>query len=279
MKERNKVLDGGLNILDIVGKLVLIVVMAFPFFWMISTALKTLGETLLYPPSLLPESPQWSNFAEVFKTIPVGQYLVNSLIVCVSVVLLQYLIIVPAAYSLSKYDYKAKPLVFALVMLGQMIPMQITFLPIYFMFSDLGLMDTYVALIIPFISNPFGIFMLRQYFLQVPSEVIEAAKLDNASDIKIMFKVMMPMVRPALVTIGLLSFISNWNNYFWPLIMTSQDAYRTLPIGIALLKDADTVQRWNIIMAGNLLLVLPMLGLYVVASRKIRNAFVYSGIK
>lgn len=95
MKERNKVLDGGLNILDIVGKLVLIVVMAFPFFWMISTALKTLGETLLYPPSLLPESPQWSNFAEVFKTIPVGQYLVNSLIVCVSVVLLQYLIIVP----------------------------------------------------------------------------------------------------------------------------------------------------------------------------------------
>ncbi len=279
MKERNKVLDGGLNILDIVGKLVLIVVMAFPFFWMIRTALKTLGETLLYPPSLLPESPQWSNFAEVFKTIPVGQYLVNSLIVCVSVVLLQYLIIVPAAYSLSKYDYKAKPLVFALVMLGQMIPMQITFLPIYFMFSDLGLMDTYVALIIPFISNPFGIFMLRQYFLQVPSEVIEAAKLDNASDIKIMFKGMMPMVRPALVTIGLLSFISNWNNYFWPLIMTSQDAYRTLPIGIALLKDADTLQRWNIIMAGNLLLVLPMLGLYVVASRKIRNAFVYSGIK
>ena len=279
MKERNKVLDGGLNILDIVGKLVLVVVMAFPFFWMISTALKTLGETLLYPPSLLPESPQWSNFAEVFKTIPVGQYLVNSLIVCVSVVLLQYLIIVPAAYSLSKYDYKAKPLVFALVMLGQMIPMQITFLPIYFMFSDLELMDTYVALIIPFISNPFGIFMLRQYFLQVPSEVIEAAKLDNASDIKIMFKVMMPMVRPALVTIGLLSFISNWNNYFWPLIMTSQDAYRTLPIGIALLKDADTLQRWNIIMAGNLLLVLPMLGLYVVASRKIRNAFVYSGIK
>ncbi len=279
MKERNKALDAGLNILDIVGKLVLIVVMAFPFFWMISTALKTLGETLLYPPSLLPESPQWSNFAEVFKTIPVGQYLINSLIVCVSVVFLQYLIIVPAAYSLSKYEFKAKSLVFALVMLGQMIPMQITFLPIYFMFSDMGLMDTYVALIIPFISNPFGIFMLRQYFLQVPSEVIEAAKLDNASDIKIMFRIMMPMVRPALVTIGLLSFISNWNNYFWPLIMTSQDAYRTLPIGIALLKDADTLQRWNVIMAGNLLLVLPMLGLYILASKKIRNAFVYSGIK
>ena len=198
---------------------------------------------------------------------------------CVCIVVLQYLIIVPAAYSLSKYRFRAKPLFFALVMLGQMIPMQITFLPIYFMFSDLGLMDTYVALIIPFISNPFGIFLLRQYFMQVPEEVLEAARLDNASDLQIMFKIMMPMAKSALVTIGLLSFISNWNNYFWPLIMTSKDAFRTLPIGIALLKDADSLQRWNIIMAGNLLLVLPMLGLYILASKKIRNAFVYSGIK
>lgn len=279
MKQNNRLLNGSLNTLDVLGKLLLILVMAFPFFWMISTALKTLAETLQYPPALLPESLQWSNFPEVFKTIPVWTYLRNSLIVCTSTVLLQYLIIVPCAYSLAKYDYKAKPLIFALVMLGQMIPMQITFLPVYFMFSKLGLMDTYTAMIVPFISNPFGIFMLRQYFMQIPSEVIEAARLDNASDLKIMFKVMMPMVKSALITIGLLAFISNWNNYFWPLIMTSKDAYRTLPIGISLLKDAETLQKWNIIMAGNLLLVLPMLGLYIAASKKIRNAFVYSGIK
>jgi sn-glycerol 3-phosphate transport system permease protein len=279
MKERNKLLEGTLNGLDLAGKIVLILVMAFPFFWMISTALQTLQETLSIPLTILPASPQWSNFPEVFKTINVFGYLKNSLIVCVSVVFIQYLIIVPCAYSLSKFDYKAKPLIFALVMLGQMIPMQITFLPIYFMFSKMGLMDTYTALIIPFISNPFGIFMLRQYFMQVPSEVVEAAKLDNASELKIMFKIMMPMVKSALVTLGLLAFISNWNNYFWPLIMTSKEAFRTLPIGIALLKDADTLQRWNIIMAGNLLLVLPMLVLYIFASKKIRNAFVYSGIK
>jgi sn-glycerol 3-phosphate transport system permease protein len=279
MKERNKLLEGTLNGLDLAGKIVLILVMAFPFFWMISTALQTLQETLSIPLTILPASPQWSNFPEVFKTINVFGYLKNSLIVCVSVVFIQYLIIVPCAYSLSKFDYKAKPLIFALVMLGQMIPMQITFLPIYFMFSKMGLMDTYTALIVPFISNPFGIFMLRQYFMQVPSEVIEAAKLDNASELKIMFKIMMPMVKSALVTLGLLAFISNWNNYFWPLIMTSKEAFRTLPIGIALLKDADTLQRWNIIMAGNLLLVLPMLVLYIFASKKIRNAFVYSGIK
>ncbi len=279
MKERNKTLDASLNVLDIIGKLVLIVVMAFPFFWMISTAFKTLQETTMFPPGLLPASLRWENFATVFKTISVDKYLVNSLIVCISIVFLQYLIIVPAAYSLSKYDYKAKPLFFALVMLGQMIPMQITFLPIYFMFSKMGLTDTYTALIIPFISNPFGIFLLRQYFMQVPTEVIEAARMDNASDLKIMFKIMMPMAKSALITLGLLAFITNWNNYFWPLIMTSKEAYRTLPIGIALLKDSDNLQQWNVIMAGNLLLVLPMLGLYIGASKKIRNAFVYSGIK
>lgn len=268
-----------LNGLDLAGKIILIVLMAFPFFWMISTALQTLQETISVPLTLWPASPQWSNFAEVFKTVPVLGYLKNSLIVCICIVFLQYLIIVPAAYALSKYRFRASPLVFALVMLGQMIPMQITFLPIYFLFSRLGWMDSYQALILPFISNPFGIFLLRQYFLQVPEEVIEAARLDNTSDLKIMFRIMMPMARSALVTIGLLSFISNWNNYFWPLIMTSKDAFRTLPIGIALLKDADSLQRWNIIMAGNLLLVLPMLGLYVLASKKIRNAFVYSGIK
>lgn len=268
-----------LNVLDILGKIIIIVIMAFPFFWMISASFQTLQETIAVPPTLIPHQFNFENFREVFKTINVWQYLRNSIIVCVCIVFLQYLIIVPAAYSLAKIDYKAKPLMFALVMVGQMIPMQITFLPIYFMFSKAKLMDTYTALIIPFISNPFGIFLLRQYFMQVPSEVIEAAKLDDASDIKIMFRIMMPMVKSALVTIGLLSFISNWNGYFWPLIMTNKDAFRTLPIGISLLKDADSLQRWNVIMAGNLLLVLPMLLLYVIASKKIRNAFVYSGIK
>ncbi|MBQ1931655.1 MAG: carbohydrate ABC transporter permease [Lachnospiraceae bacterium] len=279
MKERNKKLEAVFNGIDLFGKIVLIFIMAFPFFWMISTALQTLKETISVPLTIIPADPQWVNFAEVFKTINVFSYLKNSIIVCIFVVVLQYFIIVPAAYSLAKFDYKGKPLVFGLVLLGQMIPMQITFLPIYFMFSKMGWMDTYQALIIPFISNPFGIFMLRQYFMQVPSEVIEAAKLDDASEFKIMFKVMMPMVKSALVTIGLLIFISTWNNYFWPLIMTSKESFRTLPIGISLLKDADTLQRWNVIMAGNLLLVLPMLGLYVAASKKIRNAFVYSGIK
>ena len=165
----------------------------------LSASFQTVQETIAVPPTLIPGQFNFDNFTEVFKTINVLQYLKNSIIVCVCIVFVQYLIIVPAAYSLAKFDYKAKPMLFGLVMLGQMIPMQITFLPIYFMFSRAKLMDSYTALIIPFISNPFGIFLLRQYFMQVPSEVIEAAKLDNASDIKIMFKIMMPMAKSSAV--------------------------------------------------------------------------------
>ena len=209
MIERNKSLGKITTIADAVAKVLLILVMAFPFFWMISTALQTLKETLSVPLTLWPEKLQWVNFSEVFKTIAVGTYLKNSIIVCVSVVIIQYLIIVPCAYSLAKYDYKGKPLVFGLVMLGQMIPMQLTFLPVYFMFGKLGLINTYASLILPFISNPFGIFMLRQYFMQVPTEIIEAARLDNASDIKIMFKIMMPMVKywRSLPQYGLFRFL------------------------------------------------------------------------
>ena len=246
---------------------------------MISTSLKDLAEALQFPPTLIPESLHWENYAHVFETVPIGRYFLNSVIVSLTVLVLQYLVIVPAAYSLARHQYRGSKLFFGLVLLGQMIPQQITFLPVYLMFSKVKLLGTLLPLILPFISNPFGIFMLRQYFMQIPQEVIEAAKLDDASNLKIMFKVMMPMAKPALVTIGLLSFISTWNSYFWPLIMTADETLRTLPVGVAALKSSETLQMWHIIMAGNVILVLPILIIYLFASKKIRNSFAYSGIK
>lgn len=260
-------------------KIVVILIFIFPFYWMVSTSLKDLTEALQFPPTLIPSSLHWENYKHVFEVVPIARYFLNSVIVSVVVLALQYLIIVPAAYSLSRHDYRGKKLFFGLVLLGQMIPQQITFLPVYFMFSKVKLLGTLLPLILPFISNPFGIFMLRQYFMQIPAEVIEAAKLDDASNLKIMFKVMMPMAKPALVTIGLLNFISTWNGYFWPLIMTSSESLRTLPVGIAALKSSETLQMWHIIMAGNVILVLPILIIYMIASKRIRNSFAYSGIK
>jgi len=260
-------------------KIVVILIFIFPFYWMVSTSLKDLTEALQFPPTLIPSSLHWENYKHVFEVVPIARYFLNSVIVSVVVLALQYLIIVPAAYSLFRHDYRGKKLFFGLVLLGQMIPQQITFLPVYFMFSKVKLLGTLLPLILPFISNPFGIFMLRQYFMQIPAEVIEAAKLDDASNLKIMFKVMMPMAKPALVTIGLLNFISTWNGYFWPLIMTSSESLRTLPVGIAALKSSETLQMWHIIMAGNVILVLPILIIYMIASKRIRNSFAYSGIK
>ena len=265
--------------LNVCLKLLMIVVIAFPFYWMVSTSLKDYTEALLFPPTLFPKTIHWENYIHVAEVVPIALYFRNSVIVSVVVLVLQYLIIVPAAYSFARHEYRGKNLFFGIVLLGLMIPQQITFLPVYFMFSKMKLLKTFVPLILPFISNPFGIFMLRQYFMQIPQEVIEAAKLDDASNMKIMFKVMMPMAKPALITIGLLSFISTWNSYFWPLIMTSSETFRTLPVGIAALKSSETLQMWHIIMAGNVVLVLPILVVYMLASKKIRNSFVYSGIK
>ena len=265
--------------LNVCLKLFIIVVIAFPFYWMVSTSLKDYTEALQFPPTLFPKTIHWENYLHVAEVVPIALYFRNSVIVSVVVLVLQYLIIVPAAYSFARHDYMGKNLFFGIVLLGLMIPQQITFLPVYFMFSKMKLLKTFLPLILPFISNPFGIFMLRQYFMQIPQEVIEAAKLDDASNMKVMFKVMMPMVKPALITIGLLSFISTWNSYFWPLIMTSSETFRTLPVGIAALKSSETLQMWHIIMAGNVVLVVPILVVYMLASKKIRNSFVYSGIK
>ena len=265
--------------LNVCLKLFIIVIIAFPFYWMVSTSLKDYTEALQFPPTLFPNSVHWENYAHVFEIVPIALYFRNSVIVSIFVLVLQYLIIVPAAYSFARHEYFGKNLFFGIVLLGLMIPQQITFLPVYFMFSKMKLLKTFVPLVLPFISNPFGIFMLRQYFMQIPQEVIEAARLDDASNMKIMFKVMMPMAKPALITIGLLSFISTWNSYFWPLIMTSSETFRTLPVGIAALKSSEPLQMWHIIMAGNVVLVLPILLVYMFASKKIRNSFVYSGIK
>lgn len=267
------------HILNVCLKLCIIVVIAFPFYWMVSTSLKDYTEALQFPPTLFPKTVHWENYTNVFEIVPIGLYFRNSVVVSLLVLVLQYLIIVPAAYSFARHEYFGKNLFFGIVLLGLMIPQQITFLPVYFMFSKMRLLKTFIPLVLPFISNPFGIFMLRQYFMQIPQEVIEAARLDDAGNMKIMFKVMMPMAKPALITIGLLSFISTWNSYFWPLIMTSSETFRTLPVGIAALKSSETLQMWHIIMAGNVVLVLPILLVYMFASKKIRNSFVYSGIK
>ena len=276
MKKKGRILGGALNA---ALKLLLIFLIAYPFIWMVFTSFKPYKETTIYPPTLLPTNWTTEGYVKALEMVDVATFLKNSLIVSLTVLVLQYLVIVPAAYAFARCKFRFKGFFFGIVLLGFMIPQQVTFIPIYLMFCKAGLLQSLIPQILPFISNAFGIFLLRQYFMQIPEEIIEAARLDDAGELKIILRIMIPMARPAIFTIGLLSFISSWNSYFWPLIMTTKDAYRTLPIGVAMLNSQEGGRLWNVLMAGNMFLVVPILIVYLFANKQIRKAFAYSGIK
>lgn len=260
-------------------KIVILAVFIFPFLWMISTSLQTFRETLAFPPTWIPAVPQWGNFAEAMRAGPFLTYAKNSLIITVSIIVIQFAVMIPAAYAFAKYRFALKNVLFGLVLLAFMIPGQITFIPVYLMMADMDLIHTLWPQIIPFMSNAFGIFLLRQYFMQIPEEIIEAARLDNAGEWKLVRKIMIPMAKPALATIALFSFVSHWNEYFWPLVMTNSASIRPLTLGISMLRETEGISNWHIIMAGNVVLVIPILIVYLFCSKQIVKAFVYSGIK
>ncbi|MCI3924703.1 carbohydrate ABC transporter permease [Paenibacillus sp. TRM 82003] len=267
------------RVLGVGAKLAVVALFVFPFVWMISTSLQTFRETLSFPPVFLPTVPQWINYWEAMSAGPFLTYARNSIVVTVSILLVQFAVMIPAAYAFAKYRFVGKNVMFGMVLLAFMIPGQITFIPVYLMLADWGLIKTLWPQILPFMSNAFGIFLLRQYFMQIPEEIIEAARLDNASDFRIVLRIMTPMAAPALATIALFSFVSHWNDYFWPLVMTDSNAVRPLTMGIAMLRETEGISNWHIIMAGNVVLVLPILLVYLFCSRHIVKAFVYSGIK
>lgn len=250
-------------------------IFVFPFLWMMVTAFKTLPEVYRFPPTLIPEVWEFGNFVIAWESGPFLRYTINSIIVAVGILILQLLTAVPAAYAFARYQFRGRGLLFGLTLIALMIPPQVVFLPIYVQMSNWGLVNTLWSLILPYGTSAFGIFLLRQAFMQVPDEIIEAARLDNASEWKIMWKVMAPIAKPVLITFGLFSFIYHWNDYFWPLILTNSDTVRTLPIGIAMLKDTEGNTVWNVIMAGNMILVLPILIVFFFAQRQIISAFVY----
>lgn len=260
-------------------KALIIFLVAYPFLWMVFTAFKPYKETITYPPTLLPSTWTLEGMRECLDKLDVWYFMKNSLLVSFSVLLLQYIVIIPAAYAFARVKFPGRGLFFGIVLLGFMIPQQVTFIPVYLIFSKAGMLQSYWPQILPFVANAFGIFLLRQYFMQIPEEIIESARMDNASEPRIIVSIMIPMAKTALFTIGLLSFISSWNNYFWPLIMTTKNTYRPLAVGVAMLKSIDQGIEWNMLMAGNLFLACPILLAYIFANKRIRQAFAYSGIK
>lgn len=259
--------------------ILLALIFVFPFIWMLTTSFKPLAELMQFPPTLLPQNFTLANYREAWKSSSFPQYIFNSLVISLSILILQFAVIFPAAYTFARKKFFGSGVLFRLVLLGLMIPEQVTFLPVYLMFSKLGLIDTYVALIVPFIFSPFGIFFLTQSIRQIPDEIFESAYLDKANERTILRKIVFPMVRPTAITFALFSLITHWNEYFWVLAMTTSDRIRTLSLGVTFLLNNEGLKNWNVLMAGAVIQVLPILVLYLFASSKIKSAFSYSGIK
>lgn len=259
--------------------IVIILIFFVPFYWMVLTAIKSLSETMQFPPAFWVSNPQWVNFKQAFESIDFLHFLKNSVITTLGILLAQLITVVPAAYAFARYDFKGKKLLFGLVLATTMIPAQLVFLPVFVFLSKMNLINTYWSLILPQATSAFGIFMLRQHFMQVPKELIEAARLDKAGEAKIIFRIMLPMAKSTFATLALLTFIGSWNDYFWAKVLTTSDAVRTLPVGVTALRDVEGGIATNIVMAGNLLVLIPIFIVFFFAQKQIMKAFAYTGVK
>lgn len=245
-----------------------------PYLWMLVTSLKTLPEIVTAPTAPLPSGLQFGAYSEVFKSISVGRYLFNTTWMALAIAALQIVVALPAAYALAKLRFRGREIAFAAVVATLLIPAQVRFVPVFTMLADVGLVNTMTALVIPFGVSAFGTFLLRQALLSVPDELIEAARLDGASEARIIYWLLPPILRPTLVSFFLFSFVYHWNDYFWPLVMTTDDAVRTLPLGVALLREQGTGVRWHIVMAANVLLSVPVLLLFGLTQKHLLRAVV-----
>lgn len=259
--------------------LVLITAVAgLPFFWMVVTSLKELPDVFDFT-QLVPPNPQWGNYVMAWQSAPFARYFFNSTFTAVAILVLQFATIIPAAYGFSRLRFPGRDLLFVLVLATMMVPVQVTFIPTFVIISKLGWKDTYMALIVPFMTSAFGIFLLRQAFLQVPQDYIDAARLDGAGYLRIMRHVMVPLNFPTLVTFGLFSFVSHYNDLFWPLVATDSQEMRTIPMGLSSFIQYEGGTRWHELMAACLFSMLPLILLFLFTQRFFIKGVASSGLK
>lgn len=258
----------------------LVLIFVIPFLWMIGTSLKSYSEVMSPSLQLFGEQLLFSNYQQIFVDMNYIHYFINSLILALLVVGGRIVVSLPAAYVLAQSQFKYKKLIFAILMLNLLIPAQIVFLPIYKLISKINLIDTYAGLAIIHFYSAYSILFLYQIIKKVPRETIEAARLDNASEWGVIKNVVMPYTKPMLITIAVFTFVDSWNDYFWPFLLTTSNQVRTLPVALRAMSEVtDGIKQWQLIMAANVLVLLPILIVYIFANNKIKNAFAYDGIK
>lgn len=237
-----------------------------PMLWMLTASFMPTGEANTYPPRLLPSNPTLEHYQTLFTRLDLGRNLLNSTIVALTVTTLSLLINSLAGYALAKLRFRYRERVFRALSTGLLLPVQISMLPLFLLFKELGLVNSYWGVIIPSLASIFGIFLIRQYTLALPDDLLDAARIDGAGELRIYWSIALPVIRPILATIAIWTFLTTWNDFMWPLIVLSDEAKYTLPVALANL-SGEHVQDTELMMAGAVITVLPVMAAFLVLQR------------
>ena len=258
---------------------VLLVVVIAPFVWMILGSFKTQGELLQSPPTWWPETITLDNYTQLFSRLNFKQYFFNSTVVAVCVTAGNLLFCSMLGYALAMLDFKGKKILFVVVMGTLMIPGVVTFVPLFVLVANIGLIDTLPGLILPFLAAPFGVFLMRQFFLGLPRDLLDAGRVDGAGELRIFRQIFLPLAGPALATLGILTFLGSWNNFLWPLVVAQQEKTYTLPVALALYSTGQNSTQYGLLLAGATVVVVPVLAIFLVFQRRVIEGIATTGIK
>ena len=254
------------------------IITVFPFYWMISSSLKSGFEVIQTPPTMLPENVMWSNYSTAFSMAPFGRYFINTIIVTVLSIVSTVVISILSAFAFSHLEFKGRDLIFSIFIASMMIPGEVLIVNNFKTISNLGMIDTYTSLFIPYAASVLYIYMLREFFLTVPKPLYYAAKIDGAGDWKFLWKVLVPIAKPSIITISILVGINSWNAFLWPLLVTNSDNMRLLANGLTAFQS-DVGNRYELLMAASSIITVPIVGVYVFLHKKIMNGISLGGTK
>lgn len=256
-----------------------LVVVIAPFVWMVLGSLKTNAELRQVPPTWWPDAATLGNYAQLFTRLNFGQYFFNSTVVAVVVTAGNLLFCSMVGYALVMLDFRGKKALFTLIMVTLMIPGVVTFVPLFVLVANAGLVNTLPGLILPFLVSPFGVFLMRQYMQGLPRDLLDAARVDGAGELRIFARVFLPLCGPALATLGILTFLGSWNNFLWPLVVAQTEDTYTLPVALALYSTGQNSTQYGLLLAGATIVVLPVLAVFMVFQRRFIQGIATTGLK
>lgn len=250
-----------------------------PFIWMLSLSLKPASEIFADGIAILPSRIEWTNYVRAFTEVPLARFLINGVIVCTGILVFQILFSVPCAFALAQRRFAGRTLLFGLILAGLLVPFQVTAIPIFLGLADLGMLNTYPALILPFTASMFGIFLFRQFFARMPTDLFEAARIDGLSETAIVWRIAFPLAMPAATAFAIFSVTAHWNDLFWPLIATTDPAIATPPRGILYFKDEEAGDDIGPLMAGAVIVTAPLVLFFLLAQRRFTEAIAAGGLR